>query len=53
MSQRPPRPQTADARLRPRLVLGWSLFFVFALVGAALAIRLGPSVPVLLDVMLP
>ncbi len=53
MSQRPSRLQPADAPLRPRLVLGWSLFFVFALVGSGLAIWLGPSVPVLLDVMVP
>ncbi len=45
--------RTADAPLRPRLVLGWSLFFVAVVVGLVAAIWFGPSVPVLLDVLSP
>lgn len=43
--------RSADAPLRPRLVLGWSLFFVAVVVGLGAALWLGPSVPVLLDVL--
>lgn len=53
MSQQSPGLQTADAPLRPRLVVGWSLFYVFVFVGIGAALWLGPSVPVLLDVMSP
>ncbi|MBX7118019.1 MAG: hypothetical protein K1X31_03360 [Gemmatimonadaceae bacterium] len=49
MPPRPSQPTPADAPLRPRLVLGWSLFFVFAVLGLGLAFWRGPAVPVLLD----
>lgn len=53
MSKEPSRLQTADAPLRPRLVLGWSLFYVFVFIGLGAALWVGRSVPVLLDVMAP
>jgi hypothetical protein len=53
MSEQPPRVQTADRPLRPSLVLGWSLLFVFVFVGLGAAIWSGRAVPILLDVMAP
>ncbi|MBP7551103.1 MAG: hypothetical protein KA761_12515 [Gemmatimonadaceae bacterium] len=53
MSEQPPRVQTADTPLRPRLVLGWSLLYVFVFVGLGAAIWRGRAVPVLLDMMSP
>lgn len=51
--QQPTGHQTAGAPLRRRLVLGWSLFFVFFLAGLVAAFWVGRAVPVLLDVMAP
>ena len=53
MSQQPPRVQTADTPLRPRLVIAWSLFFVFVFGGLGAALWSGRAVPVLHDVMNP
>lgn len=53
MSQQPLGQQTADVPLRPRLVLGWGLFFVFFFAGLGAALWVGRAVPVLLDVMAP
>ncbi len=53
MPKNPPRLQTADAPLRPRLVVGWSLFYVFVFIGIGAALWVGRAVPVLLDVMTP
>ena len=50
MPQRSPLVPVADARLSLGLVIGWGLFMAFALVGLAIALRLGGSVPILLDV---
>lgn len=53
MPARSPFPRSADAPLRARLVIGWGLFFAFALVGLWLFVRHGGSVPVLLEVVRP
>jgi hypothetical protein len=53
MSQPSARPQSTEQPLRKRLVLGWSLFFLLVLVGTGLALWVGRSTPVLLDVMAP
>lgn len=53
MSQQTPRVPTADTPLRLRLLIGWSLLFVFVVVGLGAAIWSGRDVPVLLDVLAP
>jgi hypothetical protein len=53
MPARSPFPRSADAPLRARLVIGWGLFFAFALIGLWFFVRHGGSVPVLLQAVRP
>ncbi len=49
MPKRSPFVPAADAPLSLGLVIGWGVFMVFSLVGLAVALRLGGSVPILLE----
>jgi len=51
MSKRSSSSPPAEAPLRLRLVLGWSLFFVLVVLGIVYAFWHGPATPVLRDVM--
>lgn len=53
MPSRSPFPRTADAPLKPRLVIGWGVFFAFALAGLWFFVRHGTSVPALLGLGQP